>query len=212
MRLRMMRIYFRFIAYLFVITACTSARADSYVDFFRAVNVDNDRTVSELLARGFDPNTKSDSGQVALFLAMRDDAPKVAAALLASPALNVDATNATGETPLMMAALKGRLDWAKKLIERGAKVHKPGWSPVHYAATGPNTELLTMLLDRGADINALAPNRNTPLMMAARYGPENNVKLLVQRGADKKLINERNLSAADMAKTGERAWLVPLLQ
>ena len=204
--------YFRFIVYLIVITACGSTRADSYVDFFRAVNVDNDRTVSELLARGFDPNTKSESGQVALFLAMRDDAPKVAAALLASPALNVDAANATGETPLMMAALKGRLDWAKKLIERGAKVHKPGWAPVHYAATGPNTELLAMLLDRGADINALAPNRNTPLMMAARYGPENNVKLLVQRGADKKLINERNLSAADMAKTGERAWLVPLLQ
>jgi len=204
--------YFRFIVYLLVITACGSTRADSYVDFFRAVNVDNDRTVSELLARGFDPNTKSESGQVALFLAMRDDAPKVAAALLASPALNVDAANATGETALMMAALKGRLDWAKRLIERGAKVHKPGWAPVHYAATGPNTELLTMLLDRGADINALAPNRNTPLMMAARYGPENNVKLLVQRGADKKLINERNLSAADMAKTGERAWLVPLLQ
>jgi len=204
--------YFRFIVYLLVITACGSTRADSYVDFFRAVNVDNDRTVSELLARGFDPNTKSESGQVALFLAMRDDAPKVAAALLASPALNVDAANATGETPLMMAALKGRLDWAKKLIERGAKVHKPGWAPVHYAATGPNTELLAMLLDRGADINALAPNRNTPLMMAARYGPENNVKLLVQRGADKKLINERNLSAADMAKTGERTWLVPLLQ
>ena len=204
--------YFRFIVYLLVITACGSTRADSYVDFFRAVNVDNDRTVSELLARGFDPNTKSESGQVALFLAMRDDAPKVAAALLASPALNVDAANATGETPLMMAALKGRLGWAKKLIERGAKVHKPGWAPVHYAATGPNTELLAMLLDRGADINALAPNRNTPLMMAARYGPENNVKLLVQRGADKKLINERNLSAADMAKTGERTWLVPLLQ
>ncbi len=207
-----MRIHFRVVLYVFVITGFVSAQADSYVDFFRAVNVDNASTITELLARGFDPNTKSESGQVALFLAMRDDASKVAAALLASPTLNVDAANAVGETPLMMAALKGHLDWAKKLIERGAKVQKPGWSPVHYAATGPNTELLAMLLDRGADINALAPNRNTPLMMAARYGPENNVKLLVQRGADKKLTNERNLSAADMAKTGERAWLAPLLQ
>jgi ankyrin repeat protein len=207
-----MRKYFRYLTYLFVITWCVSASADAYVDFFRAVSVDNERTVAELLGRGFDPNTKSESGQVALFLAMRDDAPKVAAALLASPALNIDAINAMGETPLMMAALKGRFDWARKLVERGAKVQKPGWSPVHYAATGPSTELLAMLLDRGADINALAPNRNTPLMMAARYGPEDSVKLLVQRGADKKLINERNLSAADMARSGERAWLVPLLQ
>jgi len=207
-----MRIYLKSVIYLIVIIGFSHARADAYVDFFRAVSVDNASTVKELLARGFDPNTKNESGQVALFLAMRDDAPKVAAALLASPALNIDANNALGETPLMMAALKGRLDWAKKLMERGAKVQKPGWSPVHYAATGPNTELLAMLLDSGADINALAPNRNTPLMMAARYGPEENVKLLVQRGADKKLINERNLSAADMARAGERAWLVPLLQ
>jgi ankyrin repeat protein len=207
-----MRIYLKYIIYLIVIIGFSHARADAYVDFFRAVSVDNASTVKELLARGFDPNTKNESGQVALFLAMRDDAPKVAAALLASPALNIDANNALGETPLMMAALKGRLDWAKKLMERGAKVQKPGWSPVHYAATGPNTELLAMLLDSGADINALAPNRNTPLMMAARYGPEENVKLLMQRGADKKLINERNLSAADMARAGERAWLVPLLQ
>jgi uncharacterized protein len=182
------------------------------VDFFRAVGVDNAGTVTELLARGFDPNTKSESGQVALYLAMREDSPKVAAVLLASPALSVDATNAVGETPLMMAALKGRTEWAKKLIERGAKVQKPGWSPVHYAATGPSTELLTMLLDRGAEINALAPNRNTPLMMAARYGSEDNVKLLLQRGADKKLINDRNLSAADMARAAERLALVPLLE
>jgi uncharacterized protein len=207
-----MRNYFKFAFYIFVIIGFSTARADSYVDFFRAVNVDNARTVGELLAQGFDPNTKSESGQVALYLAMRDDSPKVAAALLASPALNVDAANAMGETPLMMAALKGRLDWAKKLIERGAKVQKPGWSPLHYAATGPSTELLALLLDRGADINALAPNRNTPLMMAARYGTEENVKLLLQRGANKTLINDRNLSAADMAKTSERPWLVPLLQ
>ena len=207
-----MRNYFKFAFYIFVIIGFSTARADSYVDFFRAVNVDNARTVGELLAQGFDPNTKSESGQVALYLVMRDDSPKVAAALLASPALNVDAANAMGETPLMMAALKGRLDWAKKLIERGAKVQKPGWSPLHYAATGPSTELLALLLDRGADINALAPNRNTPLMMAARYGTEENVKLLLQRGANKALINDRNLSAADMAKTSERSWLVPLLQ
>jgi uncharacterized protein len=207
-----MRKHIRLIVYIFVITAFSSAKADAYVDFFRAVGVDNAGTVTELLARGFDPNTKSESGQVALYLAMREDSPKVAAVLLASPALSVDATNAVGETPLMMAALKGRTEWAKKLIERGAKVQKPGWSPVHYAATGPSTELLTMLLDRGAEINALAPNRNTPLMMAARYGSEDNVKLLLQRGADKKLINDRNLSAADMARAAERLALVPLLE
>ena len=204
--------YLRFVLYLFAAIAFSTAKADAYVDFFRAVGVDNDRTVSVLLAQGFDPNTLNEKGQVALYLAMREDAPKVAALLLASPALNVDAANALGETPLMMAALHGRLDWARKLIERGAKVQKPGWSPVHYAATGPSTELLALLLDRGAEVNARAPNMNTPLMMAARYGSEDNVKLLLKRGADKTLINDRNLRAADMARTSDRPWLLPLLE
>lgn len=204
----MMRKYFRVSFYLFVITVVFNANANSYVDFFRAVNVDNVGTVAELLNRGFDPNTVSESGQVALYLAMREDCPKVATVLLSSPALKIDATNAVGETALMMAALKGRLDWAKKLLDRGAQVQKPGWSPVHYAASGPSTELLALLLDRGADINARAPNGSTPLMMATSFGTEDSVKLLVQRGADKKLLNDRNLSAADLARNLDRRWLL----
>jgi ankyrin repeat protein len=204
----MMRKYFRFSFYIFVITVVFNANANSYVDFFRAVNVDNVGTVAELLNRGFDPNTVSESGQVALYLAMREDCPKVATVLLSSPALKIDATNAVGETALMMAALKGRLDWAKKLLDRGAQVQKPGWSPVHYAASGPSSELLALLLDRGADINARAPNGSTPLMMATSFGTEDSVKLLVQRGADKKLLNDRNLSAADLARNLDRRWLL----
>ena len=204
--------YIRFVVYLFVITGFSYARADAYVDFFRAVNVDNARTVAELLDKGFDPNTLNESGQVALYIAMREDSPKVAALLLASPKLNVDATNAAGETPLMMAALKGRLDWARSLLERGAKVQKPGWSPVHYAATGPSTELLALMLDRGADINARAPDMSTPLMMAVRFGPEDSVKLLVKRGAEKSYINERNVTAADLARHADKRWLLPLLE
>jgi len=207
-----MRNYFRYFFYIVVITIFFGANASSYVDFFRAVNVDNAGKVAELLNRGFDPNTVSESGQVALYMAMLEDCPNVATVLLASPSLKVDATNAVGETALMMAALNGRLDWAKKLLDRGAQVQKPGWSPVHYAASGPSTELLALLLDRGADINAQAPNGSTPLMMAARFGTEDSVKLLVQRGADKKLLNDRNLSAADLARNLDRTWLLRLLE
>jgi ankyrin repeat protein len=207
-----MRKYFRFSFYLFVLFAILGAGASSYVDFFRAVNVDNAGKVKELLSRGFDPNTLSESGQVALYLAMREDCPNVAEVLLASPDLKIDAANAVGETPLMMAALNGRLDWAKKMLDRGAQVQKPGWSPLHYAASGPSTELVALLLDRGADINARAPNGSTPLMMAARFGTEDSVKLLSKRGADKKLLNDRNLSAADLARNADRVYLLPFLE
>ncbi|MFY9514613.1 MAG: ankyrin repeat domain-containing protein [Rubrivivax sp.] len=184
-----------------------SANADTSVDFFRAVNVDNASTVNELLARGFDPNSTDERGQVGLYLAMRDDAPKVAAALLAHPALKIDAANAAGETALMMAALRGRLDWTQRLIERGGAVRRDGWTPLHYAASGPDARVVGLLLDRGAVIDAPSPNRSTPLMMAARYGDEASVQLLISRGADPRLRNERGLNAADFARQGGREAL-----
>ena len=52
-----MRNYFKLAVYLFVAAASFSASADPKVDFFRAVNVDDDRTVKGLLAQGLDPNT-----------------------------------------------------------------------------------------------------------------------------------------------------------
>jgi ankyrin repeat protein len=207
-----MRNYFRLATYLIGVIVCLPAFAGAYEDFFRAVEVDDAGSVSTLLARGFDPNTLSESGQVGLFLALRGDSPKVAAVLLASPSVQVDLANAFGETPLMMAALRGRFAAAQKLLDRGATVQRDGWAPVHYAASGPDASLLALLLDRGASINARSPNRNTPLMMAARYGTQDSVKLLVQRGADRQLINDKNLSAADMARQSGREWLLPLLQ
>lgn len=207
-----MRKYIRFVVYLVVIAWFSSVRADAYVDFFRAVDYDNATGVKELLDQGFDPNTLSDYGQTGMYLAMREDSLKVAEVLLASPQLKVDIANAAGETALMMAALRGRLDWSRKLVDRGAKVNRAGWTPLHYAATGPNVEVVALLLGLGAEINARAPNGNTPLMMAVRYGDEENVKLLVQRGADKQLLNDLNQSAEELARVADRPWLLPLLK
>ena len=112
-----MRIYFKFAIYLLVF-AQSLAYANPSVDFFRAVNVDNDRTVKDLLASGFDPNTANEKGQVGLYLALREESFKVAAALLAHPATRIDATTAADETPLMMAAMRGNLDWTQRQIGR----------------------------------------------------------------------------------------------
>ena len=204
-----MKSLFRFAIYLFVATSVFSARAGSFDEYFRAVNVDDARTVSGLLARGFDPNTASDKGQVGLFLALREDSPKVAQALLAHPQIDVDLANASDETPLMMAALRGRLDWSQRLLERGAKLNRPGWTPLHYAASGPEPKVVALLLDRGAVVDAPSPNRGTPLMMAARYGDEGAVALLLARGASLELRNDRGQNAADFARLAGRAALAP---
>jgi len=207
-----MRKYFKYVVYLFVVVAFSKANADAYVDYFRAVDTDNASGVAALLARGFDPNTLSPYGQTGLFLAMREESLKVAEVLVADPALQVDIVNAAGETALMMAALRGQVEWSKKLIAKGAKVNRAGWTPLHYAATGPNAEVVALMLDQGAAIDARAPNGNTALMMAVRHGTEDSVTLLVQRGADRKARNDRNEGAADLARALDKPWLLKIIE
>ena len=194
----------RYNLYIIVLIGFSSARADAYVDFFRAVNVDDVRTVSALLARGFDPNAPNTKGQPALVQALRDDSPKVAAALLAHPGIKVDGTTEAGETPLMMAAILGKLEWMQKLLDRGAQIERAGWTPLHYAASGPEPKAVALLLDRGAAIDAPSPNRSTPVMMAARYGSEDAALMLAARGANLALRNDVGMTAADFAHSAGR--------
>ena len=203
----MMTKHFKYSLYLFIVIGVSSAFAGAYEDFFEAVNRDDGAAVQALVKRGFDPNSRSPAGQTGLHLALRDQSPRVVKALLDSQALDVNAINASGESPLMMAALRGNLELARVLLERGAKVHQDGWSPLHYAATGPEPKLVALLLDRGAPIEALSANKTTPLMMAAGYGAEANVDLLLARGADKRARNDKDLDAAGFAKLGDREFL-----
>nr|WP_280150312.1 ankyrin repeat domain-containing protein [Piscinibacter sp. XHJ-5] len=164
-----------------------------------------------LIQRGFDANSRDSQGQTALYLALRGESFNVAEALLKDSSVDVNALNASDESALMIAALKGQTDWTRRLIERGAQINKPGWSPLHYAATGPDTAAVKLLLDRGGDINAESPNRTTPLMMAAQYGNEASVELLLARGADAKARNDRGLSAGDFARLAKREALATRL-
>lgn len=194
-----MRFHLKIIRYLIVAAFVSSAFAGPKEDFFKAVDIDAANVVTGLLAQGFDPNERDDQGQVPLFLALRSESRKVAAVLLAHPKVEVDVANPHGETPVMMAALRGDLALTRALLDRGARIAREGWTPLHYAASGPEPKVVELLLERGAPIDALSPNGTTPLMMAARYGAIDAADLLARRGADKAVRNQRGLTAADFA-------------
>jgi uncharacterized protein len=193
------------------IVLTSSAQAGAYEDFFKAVSLDDAAAVERLLQRGFDANSVDEAGQGALFLAMREGAFKVASTLLKSPGLKVDQPNSAGETALMMAALRGHEEWLPRLVAQGAAIEREGWTPLHYAATGPQPATVGWLLERGARVDSRSPNGTTPLMMAARYGSEESVDLLLRRGADPKLRNQLNLTAADFARLAAREGLAKRL-
>lgn len=195
-----------------LLQACTgvalAADAASSVDFFRAVGTDNAWGARRELERGLSPNTLSEQGQHALFLAIRDESPRVQDLLWAWPGIDLNLPNKAGETPLMIAALRGNVAVMKKLLASGVPPHKSGWAPIHYAATGPAVEAVALLLGLGVPIDAPSPNGSTPLMMAARYGAEASVELLVARGADLKRRNDKQMSPLEFAQGADRDWMV----
>jgi hypothetical protein len=201
----------KFVALCVVAIGVSSANAGSYDDFFVAIKRDDAGTVRSLLQRGFDPNTPNPEGFDGLYLALRDESMKVAQVLADWPKANVDTRTLQDETPLMMACLRGHADIARKLIARGADVNKPGWAPLHYAATNGSTAIIQMLLDENAYIDAASPNGTTPLMMAAMYGTPDAVKQLLEAGADPTIKNQLGLTALDFAKRGERRDAIELI-
>jgi len=206
-----MRNYMKKLVYLIVSVACSLAFAGSYDDFFVAVKRDDAATIRSLLGRGFDPDTLDPKGLSGLYLAMREPSPKVAAALIDWPKTNVEIRTPEDESPLMMAALKGHLELARRLIDRGADVNKTGWAPLHYAATNGHLAIMELLLEHHAYIDAESPNGTTPLMMAAHYGSTAGVRLLLEAGADPQLKNQLGLSAVDFAHRANRADAAELI-
>lgn len=208
----MIRLCFKLTLYLAVVMVFSPSVAGVYDDFFVAIIRDDVGSLRKLLDQGVDPNSRDATGQPALAVAIRRESPRVLQLLLTRPETDVNALNAAGESALMLAAIAGDVEACERLIERGARINQPGWSPLHYASSGPDTRTVRMLLDRGASIDAAAPNGATPLMLAAQHGPEASIELLLARGADTRRRNQRGLQAIDLAEQAGRDWLVERLQ
>lgn len=199
-----------FLCFLFI--GFSSVHAGSYEDFFKAVEFDDPATIQRLLRAGFDVNSPSVKGQHPLYLALQTGSLRAAEALIQASDIKLDRPNENGETPLMMAALKGREDWAKRLLDSGAMLNREGWAPLHYAAAGPSPALVRLLVERGAQIDAPSPNGTTPLMMAAGYGDEASARWLLERKASASLRNQKDMNAADFARRAGRVKLAEALE
>lgn len=197
----------KFIVFIGFVVVLTTATASTSSNFFTAAKTDNESVIVGLTLRGFNLNTVNEKGESGLLIAVREGSSKVANFLLKQPSVKVELRNAAGESPLMLAALRGQTELAERLIVRKAEVNKTGWTPLHYACSNPKPESVAMvrlLLEHHAYIDAESPNKSTPLMMAAQYGHADLVSLLLEEGADPQLRNEQGLTAIDFARRASR--------
>ena len=202
----------KYVVYIGLIINSTSSFAGSFEDFFTAIRNDEVKVISNLFTRGFDPNTVNLQGEPAILNSLKLGSLKSFEFIVQHPKTNLNVRNSHGESALMLVCLKGELELAKMLIKRDADINHPGWTSLHYAASGGHTAIIQLLLDESAYIDAESPNGTTPLMMAARYGNEKAVQLLITEGADWKLKNQLGLTALDFAVQGRRPEAIKLLQ
>src|SRR5262249_44257744 len=125
-----------------------------------------------------------------LVTAIRNADAQVARKLLDDGA-DVNARDADGNTPLMLASFYASPECVQLLIEKGADVNaanKAGATALIRAAT--SYEKTRSLVSAGAKVRVQTALGNTPLMLAApRAGNARTVRLLLERGAN---ATERN--------------------
>lgn len=168
----------------------------------QAIARDDAGKVAYLLReKRLDPNFYLPNGETPLVWALKNDAKVTAEkVLINSVKLKVNMPTLRGETPLMLAAIKGNIDFAKVLLAKGADINANyGWTALHYSASTGQTAMTRFLIDNGAAVNARTERGVTPLYMAARIVATPTVDALLEAGADKTLCNDQGISPSAIA-------------
>uniref|UniRef100_A0A671XEE1 Ankyrin 2a, neuronal n=1 Tax=Sparus aurata TaxID=8175 RepID=A0A671XEE1_SPAAU len=86
-----------------------------------------------------------------------------------------------------------------------------GITPLHVASKRGNTNMVALLLDRGAQIDAKTRDGLTPLHCAARSGHDPAVEILLEKGAPLLARTKNGLSPLHMSAQGDHIECVKLL-
>jgi hypothetical protein len=140
---------------------------------FAAIAGEQPDEVKRLVNAGFDVNTKDESGDTALHIAIQNGNPEIAEFLIGRGA-DVNAKNESGLTPLWM------IDDDDSAVE-----------------------LFKLLVKKGADVNLPNEEKETLLMKACEDDDPKAVKLLLEAGADPNLKDEDGETALDRADLDE---------
>ena len=138
--------------------------------FIQSVVKDHQDIVKTYLEAGFSPDTRDDNDVPALCLALRDN-------------LNM---------------------MARQLIDAGCDINAVAsdrnYNALMEAAVLGNTEMVRLLLDKGAELNLQSKNDQTALMLAVGIGNEEIVRILCEAGADVNIKDVLDMTALQYAR------------
>ena len=149
-----------------------------------------------LVSVGADLNyTGFREGSILMLAAYSGELDKIALYLELGADVNVAMPDG-GETPLHMAAVTGRTEAAKALLQAGAEPNRHvgsdkqsdmfnggaklwGETPLHYAAAYGDTEMIEAMLTAGADKNLTNALGEKPLAYAGRHNRPREIRSLL---------------------------------
>ncbi|KHK93280.1 ankyrin repeat domain-containing protein [Novosphingobium malaysiense] len=189
-----------------------SADARGQTPLMWAASTGNVETMALLLKADAQIDRTTEAGFTPLFFAIKSGVPE-AAQLLLDAGADTAHRGPENTSALQLALYQKNWKAAAMLIERGAadlaERDRNGNQPLHAAAAGGDSELVALLLAKGADANGLTgPSRITwvteanlgvppppvpptpPLLTAAEHGRTDVMKLLADAGADKAFVAE----------------------
>lgn len=126
----------------------------------------------------------------------------------ATPAPSASSNGATnGVHPLLRAVIyEDAAEVKKLLLQDGVNVDvrdRYGYTPLHKACMRGNKELVSLLLDKGADIQAICYEGSTPLFLATMCSPFSDViETLLSRGAKTNVLTKDGGTMLHAAASG----------
>jgi len=150
-----------------------------------------------------------------LLLAKNKGEQSAAVSLLFALDAKVRKRQNMGGGALHYAALSGRLDTVKTLLDRNPAPNPRSNSrlrPIHYAAQEGHADVVSYLASHGANVNFKFGIRGTPLHLAAKNGHLGAVEALINHGADVNVgIKGIFGTPLGLAKQGKYTKIVRLL-
>lgn len=185
-----------------------------------------DPKVVRVLLEQADINLQDDLGNSPIHLAIKNDKDEVFDWLLEKNAdVNVGGRsgNTKNQTALYVAVLKDREDLVQRLLEKGADPNiadNGGAFPLSEATAKvyASPPIVKRLLDGGANVNAQEANKGTALIYAAsnkQIASQTRaeiVRLLLDKGADKSLKDNKGKTAFDWAKESGSTEVLEILK
>lgn len=117
-----------------------------------------------------------------------------------------DQPDKDGRTLLMWAVIEGDEDLVRLLVKSGSSINnqekKLGYSALHFAAQEQLSEIIAILADAGANIEAKDKFGNTALFRATFYskGKGETIRELLSRGANPNNENDHGVTPLSLAQ------------